>query len=66
MQAPLPFEENDASQPPLRAVVLGSGSGGNAVVVEWGTHPKLLEKKGMYANLYHSQYSSQVAAGGVQ
>lgn len=31
MQAPLPFED-DAS--PLRVVVLGSGSGGNAVVVE--------------------------------
>jgi len=43
VQAPLPFEENDASQPPLRAVVLGSGSGGNAVVVEWGTHRILLD-----------------------
>ncbi len=31
MQAPLPFEDSDA---PLRVVVLGSGSGGNAVVVE--------------------------------
>jgi len=33
VQAPLPFEE-DAS--PLRLLVLGSGSGGNAVVVESG------------------------------
>lgn len=31
MQSALPFED---SNPPLRAVVLGSGSGGNAVVVE--------------------------------
>lgn len=36
MQAALPFEDSEASAPPLRAVVLGSGSGGNAVVVESG------------------------------
>jgi phosphoribosyl 1,2-cyclic phosphodiesterase len=34
VQASLPFEEAVPSQPPLRAIVLGSGSGGNAVVVE--------------------------------
>ena len=36
MQAPLPFEDPEVASPPLRAVVLGSGSGGNAVVVESG------------------------------
>ena len=36
MQAPLIFEDSPASSPPLRAAVLGSGSGGNAVVVESG------------------------------
>ena len=34
MQSSLPFEEAVPEHPPLRAVVLGSGSGGNAVVVE--------------------------------
>lgn len=34
MQAALPFEDPEASQVPLRVTVLGSGSGGNAVVVE--------------------------------
>lgn len=34
MQAALPFEDPEASSSPLRVVVLGSGSGGNAVVVE--------------------------------
>ena len=34
MQAPLNFEELPATSSPLRAAVLGSGSGGNAVVVE--------------------------------
>ncbi len=32
-------------------------------IVEWGTHPVLLEKKGAYAHLYHSQYSNQLAVG---
>ena len=34
MQAALPFEETESRAAPLRVVVLGSGSGGNAVVVE--------------------------------
>ncbi|MBP7587744.1 MAG: MBL fold metallo-hydrolase [Thermoanaerobaculia bacterium] len=34
MQAPLNFEDLPLSTSPLRAAVLGSGSGGNAVVVE--------------------------------
>lgn len=34
MQAPLIFEELPAPPPPFRAAVLGSGSGGNAVVLE--------------------------------
>jgi phosphoribosyl 1,2-cyclic phosphodiesterase len=34
VQASLPFEDAVPQSPPLRAVVLGSGSGGNAVVVE--------------------------------
>lgn len=34
MQSSLEFEESRTAAPPLRAVVLGSGSGGNAVVVE--------------------------------
>ena len=40
MQAPLPFEDD---APPLRVVVLGSGSGGNAVVVESGGRRILLD-----------------------
>ena len=43
MQAPLPFEDSEALSPPLRAVVLGSGSGGNAVVVESGARRILID-----------------------
>lgn len=28
-------------------------------IVEWGTHPKLLARQGVYANLYNSQYSNR-------
>jgi len=38
-----------------KIVVLQSG-----IIVEWGTHPNLLEKRGVYAHLYNSQYSSQI------
>ena len=34
MQAPLIFEDFPPAASPLRAAVLGSGSGGNAVIVE--------------------------------
>jgi phosphoribosyl 1,2-cyclic phosphodiesterase len=40
VQAPLRFEDD---APPLRAVVLGSGSGGNAVVVESGGRRILID-----------------------
>ncbi len=40
MQAPLPFEDET---PPLRVVVLGSGSSGNAVVVESGSTRLLID-----------------------
>jgi len=43
VQAPLPFEESEVTSPPLRAVVLGSGSGGNAVVVESGARRILVD-----------------------
>lgn len=43
MQAPLNFEESPASFSPLRAAVLGSGSGGNAVVVESGDFRVLID-----------------------
>lgn len=35
----------------------------NGHIAEWGTHPKLLAKKGVYAHLYHSQYSNQLVQG---
>lgn len=43
MQAPLNFEDSPASFSPLRAAVLGSGSGGNAVVVESGDFRVLID-----------------------
>lgn len=43
MQASLLFEDTAPAAPPLRAVVLGSGSGGNAVVVESGDYRVLLD-----------------------
>ena len=43
MQSTLQFEDSPASSPPLRAVVLGSGSGGNAVVVESGSFRLLID-----------------------
>ena len=43
MQAPLPFEDPQSDAPPLRVVVLGSGSGGNAVVVESGAARVLVD-----------------------
>ncbi len=39
-----------------KIVVLQNGN-----IVEWGTHPNLLEKNGLYAHLYHSQFSAQSA-----
>lgn len=43
MQASLLFEEAPVSAPPLRAAVLGSGSGGNAVVVESNGYRVLID-----------------------
>ena len=37
----------------------------NGHIVEWGTHNKLLERKGFYSNLYNAQFSSQLANGGM-
>jgi len=41
-----------------KIVVMQNGS-----IVEWGTHPKLLEKHGVYAHLYNSQFTPQFAEG---
>ncbi len=43
MQAPLIFEDLPVVSPPLRAAVLGSGSGGNAVVIESGGSRLLID-----------------------
>ncbi len=43
MQAALPFEDPEVPSPPLRVVVLGSGSGGNAVVIESGGRRLLVD-----------------------
>ncbi len=43
MQSSLQFEDPVPKGPPLRAVVLGSGSGGNAVVVESGDFRLLID-----------------------
>jgi phosphoribosyl 1,2-cyclic phosphodiesterase len=43
VQSSFQFEEPVVSAPPLRAVVLGSGSGGNAVVVESGSFRLLID-----------------------
>ncbi|MBI3037959.1 ABC transporter ATP-binding protein [bacterium] len=34
----------------------------NGEIVEWGTHPKLLAEKGVYANLYSAQFMEKQAS----